>query len=115
MYHSERDPLHRVGYKSTRVAIPKGTRQRRLHKAFLRYHDPNNWPMLREALVNMGKAHLIGYEKHLVPPTQTGQSREQSSDTRPWPTPGYRIDPAHRSASPVHREANETREGNLRQ
>ncbi|WP_431687867.1 YgiQ family radical SAM protein [Hahella sp. NBU794] len=71
MYHSERDPLHRINYKTDKVYIPKGERQRRLHKAFLRYHDPDNWPMLREALQRMGKAHLIGYgKKHLVPPTQ---------------------------------------------
>jgi len=25
----------------------------RLHKAFLRYHDPENWPLLREALQRM--------------------------------------------------------------
>lgn len=71
MYHTERDPLHRIDYKSDKVYIPKGARQRRLHKAFLRYHDPDNWPLLREALIRMGKAHLIGYgKKHLVPPTQ---------------------------------------------
>ena len=71
MYYSERDPLHRVGYKSDKVSIPKGIKQRRLHKAFLRYHDPDNWPLLREALKSMGKTHLIGYgKKHLVPPTQ---------------------------------------------
>ncbi len=71
MYYSERDPLRRIDYKSDKVAIPKGIRQRRLHKAFLRYHDPDNWPMLREALKSMGKAHLIGYgKKHLIPPTQ---------------------------------------------
>lgn len=71
MYHTEKDPLHRVDYKSDKMPIPKGARQRRLHKAFLRYHDPNNWPLLREALKEMGKAHLIGYgKKHLIPPTQ---------------------------------------------
>jgi len=71
MYHTERDPLHRVNYKSDKVPIPKGIKQRRLHKAFLRYHDPENWPLLREALTSMGKAHLIGYgKKHLIPPTQ---------------------------------------------
>ncbi|MDX1452718.1 MAG: YgiQ family radical SAM protein [Oleiphilaceae bacterium] len=75
MYHSERDPLHRIDYKSEKVAIPKGERQRRLHKAFLRYHDPDNWPLLREALKNMGKSHLIGYgKKHLIPPTQPKQA-----------------------------------------
>ena len=71
MYHTEKDPLHRVDYKSKKMPIPKGAIQRRLHKAFLRYHDPDNWPMLREALTKMGKAHLIGYgKKHLIPPTQ---------------------------------------------
>ncbi len=71
MYHTEKDPIHRVNYKTDKVFIPKGERQRRLHKAFLRYHDPDNWPLLREALKRMGKAHLIGFgKKHLVPPTQ---------------------------------------------
>jgi len=71
MYHSQKDPLHRVDYKSDTMPVPKGARQRKLHKAFLRYHDPDNWPLLREALKNMGKSHLIGYgKKHLVPPTQ---------------------------------------------
>lgn len=74
MYFSERDPLHRVNYKTEKVSIPKGIRQRKLHKAFLRYHDPDNWPLLREALKSMGKAHLIGYgKKHLIPPTQPKQ------------------------------------------
>ena len=71
MYHSERDPLHRLNYKTEKVSIPKGIKQRRLHKAFLRYHDPDNWPLLRDALKSMGKSHLIGYgKKHLIPPTQ---------------------------------------------
>ena len=71
MYHTERDPLHRVDYRSAPVTVPKGGRQRRLHKAFLRYHDPDNWPLLRDALRQMGREDLIGYgKKHLVPPTQ---------------------------------------------
>ena len=71
MYHTQKDPLHRIDYKSETMPVPKGAIQRRLHKAFLRYHDPNNWPLLREALNKMGKAHLIGYgKKHLIPPTQ---------------------------------------------
>ena len=48
------------------MIIPKGIKQRRLHKAFLRYHDPNNWPVLREALRQMGRADLIGNGKHAV-------------------------------------------------
>jgi len=44
MYHSGRNPLRRISRDSERVDIVKGERRRRLHKAFLRYHDPNNWP-----------------------------------------------------------------------
>jgi hypothetical protein len=53
------------------VEIVKGERQRRLHKAFLRYHDANNWPLLRDALKTMGRADLIGNGKqHLIPTWQ---------------------------------------------
>ena len=68
MYHSGRNPLARVTRASETVDIVRGDRRRRLHKAFLRYHDPNNWPLLREALKAMGRADLIGNgEKHLIP------------------------------------------------
>ena len=68
MYHSGRNPLARVTRASETVDIVSGDRRRRLHKAFLRYHDPNNWPLLREALKAMGRADLIGNgEKHLIP------------------------------------------------
>jgi uncharacterized radical SAM protein YgiQ len=80
MYHSGKNPLHKVTRSSEDVYIPKGARQRRLHKAFLRYHDPNNWPLLREALRRMGRADLIGNgRQHLVPtyqPVGTGHSHE---------------------------------------
>ena len=72
MYHSGFNPLKPVRHgASEKVSAVKGLRQRRLHKAFLRYHDPENWPMLREALKSMGRADLIGPgKKHLVPPWQ---------------------------------------------
>lgn len=61
MYHAETNPLKRVKYKKREVLfVAKGDKQRRLHKAFLRYHDPANWSLLREALISMGKRHLIG-------------------------------------------------------
>ncbi len=71
MYHSGKNPLRKVNYKSENVEIVKGDIRRRLHKAFLRYHDPNNWPLLREALKKMGRADLIGPgKKHLIPERQ---------------------------------------------
>jgi uncharacterized radical SAM protein YgiQ len=71
MYHSGKNPLQRITRKSAEVRIPKGLKVRRLHKAFLRYHDANNWPILREALRRMGRADLIGNGKQqLVPAWQ---------------------------------------------
>ncbi|MBT4160692.1 MAG: YgiQ family radical SAM protein, partial [Gammaproteobacteria bacterium] len=59
MYYSGQNPLRRVGRDSEQVTVVNKGRQRRLHKAFLRYHDPENWPMLREALRKMGRNDLI--------------------------------------------------------
>jgi len=71
MYHTEKNPLRKVSADSDRVAIVRSGRQRRIHKAFLRYHDANNWPLLREALRQMGRADLIGNGQHqLVPAYQ---------------------------------------------
>ena len=73
MYHSGRNPLlriHRVTESTDEtVDIVRGEKRRRLHKAFLRYHDPNNWPLLREALKSMGRTDLIGNGKHHLIPT----------------------------------------------
>ena len=71
MYHSGKNPLKRVSRTSEEVVVPKGIKVRRLHKAFLRYHDPANWPVIREALKRMGRADLIGNGKqHLIPAYQ---------------------------------------------
>ncbi len=71
MYHSGKNPLRKVTADSENVPIPKNGLQRKLHKAFIRYHDPANWPLLREALKKMGRADLIGNsKKHLVPAFQ---------------------------------------------
>jgi uncharacterized radical SAM protein YgiQ len=68
MYHSGKNPLKRVRRNSETVDTAKGEKQRRLHKAFLRYHDPANWPMLRTALKAMGREDLIGNGKsQLIP------------------------------------------------
>jgi len=71
MYHSGKDTLRKVSRTAEDIAIPKSFKQRRLHKAFLRYHDPKNWPLLREALKDMGRSDLIGNGKqHLIPTFQ---------------------------------------------
>jgi len=89
MYHTEFNPLKKVlrgGERGeTRVPVTKQGRVRKLHKAFLRYHDPENWPMLREALKEMGREDLIGNGKHhLVPSFQpAGTGRSHAGARRP--------------------------------
>lgn len=83
MYHSGKNPLRRVRRDSETVDSAKGERQRRLHKAFLRYHDPANWPLLREALKSMGRGDLIGNGKRqLVPPYQPRNTDDYRSPRR---------------------------------
>lgn len=83
MYYSGRNPLKRISYKSESVTIVKEAHQRRLHKAFLRYHDPANWPMLRDALKAMGHADLIGNGEHqLIPRDQPDSKGEYRAPRR---------------------------------
>lgn len=83
MYHSGKNTLHKVKRKGGDITVPKGIKVRRLHKAFLRYHDPENWPMLREALQKMGRADLIGNgKKHLIPTWQPAGTGGQGEGKR---------------------------------
>ena len=68
MYHTGKNPLHPVHRDAAKIVVPKRLKIRRLHKAFLRYHDPGNWPLLREALRKMGRADLIGPHPHQLVP-----------------------------------------------
>lgn len=86
MYHTGRNPLRKVKRGGESVPVPRGDRQRKLHKAFLRYHDAENWPILRDALKSMGRADLIGNGKrHLVPawqPAGTGKGVSEKGSNR---------------------------------
>jgi uncharacterized radical SAM protein YgiQ len=83
MYHTNKNPLRKVTRESETVDIVRGEKRRRLHKAFLRYHDANNWPLLREALKKMGRADLIGNGKHhLIPNYQPNTDGTYQSPRR---------------------------------
>ena len=85
MYHSGKDTLHKVNRKAPDISIPKAVKHRRLHKAFLRYHDPANWPMLRDALKAMGRADLIGNGKqHLIPAFQPKGFTDSKTNAKPY-------------------------------
>jgi len=104
MYHSGRNPLKGISRDPAKVEtvdIVRGERRRKLHKAFLRYHDAKNWPLLREALTAMGRADLIGNGKrHLIPayqpagtapasatPARGAQARSTPARVAPAPAP----------------------------
>lgn len=94
MYHSEKNPLKKVRYKSEKLFVPKELEHRRLQKAFLRYHDPNNWDVIRTALKEMNKSELIGDgENQLVPaPENTRKANFNKNRTKV----GRRKKPARR-------------------
>ena len=81
LYHTELNSLRNITSKNLakeigKVAVPKGTIQRRLHKAILRYHDPHNWPIIREALTKMGLSKLIGSAPNCLVPRETRGEKE---------------------------------------
>ena len=81
MFHTTKNPLKKVTYKSAAVESVKDPEQRKLHKAFLRYHDPDNWPLLRGVLNKMGRADLIGSGKHQLVP------KDQPEDAKTYRAP----------------------------
>jgi len=84
MYHSERNPLKKMSYKSEEVKTVKGETKRRLHKAFLRYHDEKNWPVILKALKEMKRFDLIGSgENCLVPDVYNQTQAKKSSKNKP--------------------------------
>ncbi|OEE22687.1 YgiQ family radical SAM protein [Aliivibrio fischeri] len=122
MYYSETNPLKRVKYKKREdVPVAKGERQRRLHKALLRYHDPKNWKLIREALINMGKKHLIGDKPNCLVPeedldAQTPAERRQTGrhGAKRFATKHTKgqFDGDPRTSNNNHRNGNSNRNGN---
>ncbi len=70
MYYSGKNPLKKVTYKSEKVSVVKQIEHRRVQKAFLRYHDEKNWPLLRQALKEMGREDMIGDAPHQLVPAE---------------------------------------------
>ena len=87
MYHTAKNPLRKITRDSEKVDVVKGDKRRRLHKAFLRYHDANHWPLLRDALKAMGRADLIGNGKHHLIPSWQPLSDDYQSARRKNSTP----------------------------
>ncbi|WP_105170432.1 YgiQ family radical SAM protein [Pseudoalteromonas sp. T1lg24] len=82
IYHTEMNSLKNIKNNTEVVSVPKGARQRRLHKAILRYHDPAGWPMIREALKKMGKANLIGNGPNCLVPAESRNEQRKSGQSK---------------------------------
>ncbi|MDP1756572.1 MAG: DUF3362 domain-containing protein, partial [Pseudohongiella sp.] len=101
MYYSGKNPLKKVTYKSESVESCKDIEQRRIQKAFLRYHDAKNWPMLRTALKQMGREDLIGSgPQHLVPPDRPGRGPTRPPVKPLKQRPGMKASTKSRGARP---------------
>jgi uncharacterized radical SAM protein YgiQ len=118
MYHSGINPLRKVSAEDNEeVHIPKGLKIRKLHKAFLRYHDPANWPIIRKALHQIGRANLIGSAPHhLVPAYQpvSGGAPASGGRSKPFRTQharSERKDTRHDSRRPQRSSGQSNRSG----
>ena len=78
MYHSGHNPLQRISYKSKKMKVHTELKSRRVQKAFLRYHDPKSWPMLREALKDMGREDMIGAGKNALIPKEEPEAHRHA-------------------------------------
>jgi len=87
LYHTELNSLRNVTSKNLakvdgKINVPKGTIQRRLHKAILRYHDPLNWAQIRQALTKMGLTKLIGSSPNCLVPRETRGEQQLANKGR---------------------------------
>ena len=105
LYHTELNSLRNITSKNLAkeggsITVPKGTIQRRLHKAILRYHDPHNWPEIRQALTKMGLSKLIGSAPTCLVPRET-RSEQQNSRSKQGKNnaKGYKTSPGQKRSN----------------
>ncbi|TRX57019.1 YgiQ family radical SAM protein [Thalassomonas sp. M1454] len=109
IYHTEVDSLNKIRKSNDAVPVPKGTIQRRLHKAILRYHDPVNWPLIREALTKMGLARkLIGNRPECLVPNETRQEQQAQQQNRRGKNNahGYKTSPGQKRGNSFNKNRN---------
>lgn len=112
MYYTELNPLEKISTDSKSITVPKGLKVRRLHKAFLRYHAAENWPLLRDALKRLGREDLIGNAKwQLVPNWQPSPG---NAKTKPSHSNTFRTQHAGEIPTPASRSKNQGKKKTLR-
>jgi len=109
MYHSERDPLNKVTYKSEKVYTAKDYSDRKVHKALLRYHDSTNWDLIRKTLKDIGRAELIGDGKNQLIPKTDNEALPKARKGKTFVTKHTKDQFKKRSASGKSSPKNRTR------
>lgn len=99
MYHSDKNPLKKVTYKSEKLYTPKNTEQRKVQKALLRYHDPENWPLLRQVLPEMGHSDLIGERDSCLIPEEEKSANSNRRGATKKPAVKSKAASKHKNAS----------------
>ena len=74
MYHTGLDPA-----TMRPVYVPKGARERRLQRALLQFFMPENYPLVREALHQAGRADLIGDGPDCLIPSHPPRAAERQA------------------------------------
>ncbi len=96
------------------VETARSGKMRKAHKAFLRYHHPENWPILRETLQKMGRGDLIGNgDRHLVPAWHPSEDsgtpqvgdRKRQGGMPPLPVQPHQIAAVKRKPEPARAPA----------
>ncbi len=118
MYHTAKNPLHKVTRQSETVHIVKSGKQRRLHKAYLRYHDPKNWAMIRQSLIELGREDLIGHGANcLVPPfnakLENAQDGYQSARKKNSTAQGDSVKRKNKPQNTATKTTNHPKKGNF--
>ncbi|MCW9017671.1 MAG: YgiQ family radical SAM protein [Kangiellaceae bacterium] len=107
MYHSGKNPLKKVTYKSESVDSIKEIDQRRNQKAFLRYHDHKSWPLLRQALKKLNRTELIGDgPNQLIPTTDPVFKKRRATANKA--TPGNKKSAANKPSNSRNSTANKS-------
>ena len=79
MYYTGVDPRD-----MTKVYVPKNPHEKAMQRALIQYRNPDNYELVKEALLKAGRGDLIGFdEKCLIRPRKMAYSdKRKSGDTR---------------------------------
>ena len=60
------------------VYVPKNPHEKAMQRALIQYRNPDNYDLVKEALIKAGRRDLIGFEKHcLIKPRKINKKRKQ--------------------------------------